>query len=211
MAPTVQVEALMTPSMVLALPARAQMSPFADGCRAAALDFVNRVSVRADKHTLAQWLRGPYCRHVVALSPMRTRKVDASGLLRGALERLMVNARQQVSDAILAARDPGDGVAFGYSALAAGHVYRSRDVDGLEGWVPVSHPRMRLVDRVLSLVAADYLFRSDDYENALFACVRCENLVFDASRIEGRVCAAHQSDVRELVPGAVADPERAIA
>jgi hypothetical protein len=201
----------MTPSMVLALPAQAKMTPFADGCRAAVLDFVNRVSVRADKHTLAEWLRGPYRSHVVALSPMRTRKVDSSGLLRGMLERLMVNARQQVTEALLAARDPGEGVAFGYSALAAGHVYRSRDVEGIEGWVPVSHPRMRLVDRVMSLVAADYLLRSEDYESALFACVRCVNLVFDSSRAEGRTCAAHQSDVRELVPGPVAEGERQIA
>ena len=200
----------MTSSMVLALPARAQMTPFADGCRAAALDFVNRVSVRADKHALAEWLRGPYRAHVIALAPMRTRRIDSSGLMRGALERLIVNARREVTETLLSARDPGDGVAFGYTALAAGHVYRCRDIDGVEGWVPVSHPRMRLVDRVMSLVATDYLLRSDDYENALFACVRCETLVFDAGRAEGRVCPAHQSDVSELGPG-VDVAKRAIA
>jgi hypothetical protein len=197
--------------MVLALPGHSQMAPFADGCRAAALDFVNRVSVRPDKHALAEWLRGPYRVHVVALAPMRTRRVDSSGLMRGALERLIVNARREVTEALLSARDPSDGVAFGYSALAAGHVYRCRDADGIEGWVPVSHPRMRLFDRVMSLVATDYLLRSDDYENALFACVRCENLVFDAGRAEGRVCAAHQSDVSELAPGVNVRPTRAIA
>ena len=194
----------MTTSMVLALPARARMASFADGCRAAALDFVNRVSQRPDKTALAEWLRGPYRAHVVALAPMRTRRIESSGLVKTALDRLVVHAREEVSRAVLAARDPESGVSFGYTALAAGHVYRCRDAAGDDGWVPVALPRMRLIDRVMSLVAADYLLRSDDYEQTLFACMRCESLVFDAARVEGCVCAAHVSDVHELAPGAAA-------
>jgi hypothetical protein len=200
----------MTTSMVLALPAKATMTSFADGCRAAALDFVNRVSQRPDKTALAEWLRGPYRAHVVALAPMRTRRIDSSVLVKSALERLIVHAREEVSRALLEARDPESGVSFGYTALAAGHVYRCRDATGTEGWVPVALPRMRLIDRVMSLVAADYLLRSEDYEQTLFSCVRCESLVFDAARVEGNVCAAHVSDVHELALGA-ATAARAIA
>lgn len=194
--------------MILALPRGATLQGFADGCRAAALDFVNRVSVRPDKAVLADWLRGAYRAHVLALSPMRTRRIDSSGVLPGALSKLLTHARLEVLSALELARDPVEGVAFGYTALASGFLYRARDREGHEGWVPVAQPRMRLTDRVLSLVAADHLLRSQDYESAMFECTRCEMLVFDAGRVDGRVCAAHASDVRELMKGA---PRRAIA
>ncbi len=194
--------------MILALPRGARIEDFANGCRSAALDFINRVSVRADKAVLADWLRGAYATHVVAVSSMRTRRIDSSGVMPGALSKLLTHARLEVLSAIELARDPIEGVAFGYSALASGFLYRARDAEGREGWVPVAQPRMRLTDRVLSLVAADHLLRSADYETAMFECTRCEMLVFDAERVEGRVCAAHASDVRELVKAA---SRRAIA
>ena len=43
------------PPMMLALPRGARMAKVAAGCRAAALDFINRVSVRPDKAVLADW------------------------------------------------------------------------------------------------------------------------------------------------------------
>lgn len=193
-----------TPSspIVLALPAGARFTSFADGCRAAVLDFVNRVSLRPDKAVLAEWLRGPYRAHVAAIAPTRTRRIEASHVMPGALEKLLTRARNEVTDALRLSRDPSEGVSFGYSALAAGLVYRARDAAGADGWVPVAQPRMRLVDRVLSLVAADYLLRSDDYENALFECTRCECVAFDPERIEAGICEAHavRSDIRELAP-----------
>jgi hypothetical protein len=189
------------PPMLLALPRGATISAFADGCRSAVLDFVNRVSVRPDKAILADWLRGAYRSHVIAVSTMRTRRIDGSGVMPGALARLLTHSRLEVLSALELAKDPVEGVAFGYSALASGFLYRARDCEGVEGWVPVAQPRMRLTDRVLSLVAADHLLRSHDYETAMFECTRCEMLVFDAERYDGRVCAAHASDVRELMKG----------
>jgi hypothetical protein len=63
---------------------------------------------------------------------------------------------------------------------------------------------MRLAERVLSLFAADYLLRSEDYEQGLFTCAACDELHFDASRRSSGVCRAHEarahSDVRELAP-----------
>jgi hypothetical protein len=192
----------MSSLIVLALPAGARFGTFAEGCRAAVLDFVNRVSRRPDKTVVAEWLRGPYRAHVAAIAPTRTRRIETSQLVPGALEKLLVRARQEVTAALRLSRETSEGVAFGYSALAAGLVYRARDAAGADGWVPVAQPRMRLVDRVLSLVAADYLLRSDDYENALFECVRCECVAFDRLRIEGGICDAHaqRSDIRELSP-----------
>jgi hypothetical protein len=188
--------------MMLALPRGARISDFANGCRAAVLDFVNRVAVREDKSVLADWLNGTYRPLVVATAPMRPRHVHPGGVPPKALAMLLKRTRVEVTSALQLAKDPVEGVTFGYSALASGHLYRARDVDGAEGWVPVAQPRMRLTERVLSLVAADYLLRSEDYETHMFECVRCEHWVFDAERVDGRVCAAHASDVRELAPAA---------
>jgi hypothetical protein len=187
--------------LVLALSARSRVRPFADGCRLAALDFVNRVAPSGDKAVLAEWLRGPYREHVVVLARSHTRRLTAASVMPGTLEKLLSQTRLDVGLGLLRARDPEDGVSFGYSALAAGHVYRCQDAEGAQGWVPVAHPRMRLADRVLSLVAADYLLRPEDYERALYTCVNCGLLEFDAKRAAIGVCRAHaHSDIRELAP-----------
>lgn len=196
---------LQTP-LVLALPSRSLVASFADGCRAAALDFVNRVAVSRDKEVLAEWLRGPYQEHVVMLARSRSRRMGAAHVVPGALEKLLAETRLEVSVGLLRARDVEDGVGFGYSALASGFVYRCQDQTGTAGWVPVAQPRMRLADRVLSLVAADYLLRSEDYETQLFTCATCGVTAFDAERAEIGVCGAHplQSDIRELAPARLA-------
>jgi hypothetical protein len=190
-----------SPPLVLALPARSRVRSFADGCRLAALDFVNRVAPAADKAVLAEWLRGPYRAHVVVLARSRTRRMTAASVLPGTLEKLLSQTRLDVGLGLLRARDAEDGVSFAYSALAAGFVYRCQDADGAQGWVPVAHPRMRLADRVLSLVAADYLLRPDDYESALYTCANCGLVEFDPKRAALGVCRAHaHSDIRELAP-----------
>jgi hypothetical protein len=192
---------LSTP-LVLALPARSRVRSFADGCRLAALDFVNRVAESADKAVLAEWLRGPYRAHVVVLARSRTKRLGAASVVPGVLERLLSQARMDVAVKLLRARDPDDGVSFGYSALASGLVYRCQDAAGAQGWVPVAQPRMRLADRVLSLVAADYLLRPEDYETALYTCDACGLVEFDAKRAALGICRAHaHSDIRELAGG----------
>ncbi len=188
--------------LILALPASASVATFADGCRAAALDFVNRVSVRADKQELADWLRGAYRTHAVAIAHAGTQRIDAASVLPGALQKLLAGARAEVMQALARIRGQEEGVAFGFEAMASALVYRCQDAAGAQGWVPVAHPRMRLAERVMSLVAADYLLRSDDYEQALFRCEACGLLAFDAqARAAGRACRAHaRSDIRELAP-----------
>jgi hypothetical protein len=192
------------PPFVLALPAGARVASFADGCRAAALDFVNRVAPSNDKAVLADWLRGPYRAHVVTLARSRTRRMGAATVIPQALTRLLGQTRFQVILSLASASDPVDGVAFGYSALSAGHVYRAQDAYGAQGWVPVAQPRMRLADRVLSLVAADYLLRPVDYEGAFMTCAVCGRADFDLDRVADGTCAEHgrrmlQSDIRDLV------------
>jgi hypothetical protein len=192
-----------SPPLVLALPAGARVATFTDGCRDAALDFINRVSVRADKQELADWLRGPYRGHVVAIGRTSMRRMNAASVLPGALEKLLARTRFEVMLGLSRAIDAADGVSFGFDALSSGLVYRCQDADRTPGWVPVSHLRMRLTDRVLSLVAADYLLRSEDYEQALFTCSACGLVAFDAqAKARGGICRSHarNSDIRELAP-----------
>jgi len=117
------------------------------------------------------------------------------------VQKLLTRTREQVGATMLSLCDPEEGVAFGYEALAAGLVYRCQDAKGAQGWVPVAYPRMRLLDRVLSLIAADHLMRAGDYETRLFQCTACEALSFDAARRALGICGAHaHSDIRELAP-----------
>ena len=60
---------------------------------------------------------------------------------------------------------------------------------------------------MLSLFAVDSLLRPEDYELRLFACPRCESIVFDeTARIEGRCCAEiegsgkRRRDFRQSLP-----------
>jgi hypothetical protein len=185
--------------LVLALPARARVAPFTDGCRAAALDFVNRVAWRPNKEAIAAWLRGPYRAHVFAPARASGVRLQAAPVVAGALERLLVVARGEAILAMEQARD--DGPSFGFGALASGLVYRCQDSTGAQGWIPVAYPRMRLADRVASLVAADYLLRPDDYEGLLFRCPACDAWSFDAGARARGTCGAHAtSDVRALRP-----------
>lgn len=53
-------------------------------------------------------------------------------------------------------RIPSD-VAFTYAAMHDGRIERCCDATGRPGWLPIDRPNMRLTERVLSLVAVDYL------------------------------------------------------
>jgi len=192
----------MTPSpLVMALPAGARVATFTEGCRSAALDFVNRVGASRGKEQLVEWLRGPYRSHVVTLARASHRVISPAALRPSSVQKLLTRTREQIGATLLSLCDPEEGVNFGYEALAAGLVYRCQDKRGAQGWVPVAYPRMRLLDRVLSLVAADHLLRAGDYESMLFQCSACEAVAFDRERRALGICSAHaHSDIRELAP-----------
>lgn len=187
--------------LVMALPAGARVATFAQGCRAAALDFVNRVGASRGKEQLVEWLRGPYRAHVVTLAHATHRRINRGSVRPSSVQKLLTRTREQAGATMLSLCDPEASVTFGYEALASGLVYRCQDVRRVQGWVPVAYPRMRLLDRVLSLVAADHLLRSGDYESMLFQCSACEVLAFDTERRSMGICGAHtRSDIRELAP-----------
>jgi hypothetical protein len=202
-APLVHKRMYMTSSpLVMALPAGARVVKFTEGCRTAALDFVNRVGASRGKEPLVEWLRGPYRSHVVTIAHASHRRISPATLRPSSVQKLLTRTREQVGATMLSLCDPEEGVTFGYEALAGGLVYRCQDSRGRQGWVPVAYPRMRLLDRVLSLVAADHLLRAGDYESLLFQCSACESLAFDCARRALGICSAHaaHSDIRELAP-----------
>jgi hypothetical protein len=191
-------------ALLLALPRYSRLPAYADGCRAAALAFLNEVAAARPSPShpaaqLAQWLRGAYDAHVVALSASHTARLGAAGVVPSALERLLSQARLEVGLGLLRAHDPEGGVSFAYSAIAAALVYRCKDAAGAPGWVAVAQPRMRLADRVLSLVAADYLLRPEDYETGLYTCAACGKVDIDATQAAAGVCAAHADGLRSAL------------
>jgi hypothetical protein len=63
-----------------------------------------------------------------------------------------------------------------------------RDAD--LGWVPVDRQGATLHGRVLSLFAVDCMLRPHDYGSVLFACPRCESVVFsEEAKRQGRCCS----------------------
>lgn len=95
------------------------------------------------------------------------------------------------------------GKALAFRAVTSGWVARAADADGALGWVPVAKPTMRLKARILSLVAADYMMRPDDYATLLTICNRCERAVFDAGvRERGSCCRVSTSGMWVPSPAA---------
>ena len=138
-------------------------------CRLGALEFATGVARGWAKRDLAGWLAGPYRGLVEQESPLANgpmseappssaRGVSAS-LQEATLRAVMVDARAQVLDFFIVTALVKREIAN--KLLDAGHV---RAVGG--GFLPVDMPKMRLCDRVLSLLVADFLTHPAHYEDA---------------------------------------------
>jgi hypothetical protein len=190
---------------ILTLPEQIGSTALADSCRAAALAFLNE-SARWGKAELAMWLMGPYGQLTQYVSPYSKRRsgeyARQAPLLREIdarmVDRVVKNAYEEVMAAIEGTCDPEGGASFAFTMLAAGFVARCEDRGRVAGWVPTTDAR-RLADRVLSLIAADYLARPTDYDTQLTVCMTCKLVEFDeVSRARG-ICSGHGSGV--FIPG----------
>jgi hypothetical protein len=162
------------------------------------------------------WLMGPYGQ--ITQYTHAVERVTQSGryprmqapLLREIdarmVERVISSARDEVIARLGQMLDGGLGdagvgePAFVYDMVSLGFVVRCEDARQIEGWVPSSSAR-RLADRVLSLFAADYLVRPQDYEHDLAVCRKCGIVEFDQVARGRGVCGRHGSGV--YVPGGV--------
>jgi len=172
---------------------RANAVGVADACRSAALGFFAGVAEGWSKRDLAEWL-GVY--QVIAVRSVGSLTASAPDACPARLDearvrRLMSAVREDAVDIVLALTDPARGVHFGCYAVAAGLVTTYLDQQGTEAWAPVDLPRMRLLDRVRSLIAVDYLLRPLDFRSVVRVCRRCDGVFFDNGRHERAGCGRY--------------------
>jgi hypothetical protein len=187
---------------ILTLPEAAGSLAISDACRVTALEFMNE-SDRWGKAELAMWLMGPYAQLTQYVAPYAQRR---SGeyvqrpvpLLREIdvrmVERVIRSAHEEVSATLRRVSDAEAGASFAFTMLSAGFVARCEDRGRVAGWVPTSDAR-RLADRVLSLLAVDYLTRPDDYETDLAVCTQCKTVEFDVTARMRGICARHSTSM----------------
>ena len=133
------------------LPRGISVEQVGEECRRVALDFVS--DTPATKAALTAWLAGPYHSLVTIVEPDPRR----APMRAGAVIEIPAFARAYVLGVLRGMlRTPSD-VAFADAAIHDGWIESCCDATGKPGWVPVDRPNMRLTERVLSLVAVDYL------------------------------------------------------
>ncbi len=166
-------------------------------CRAAMLDFVNGAPFW-DKRALATWLVGRYAPLVknVAQPPMPRRAVL---VLEPRLVEILGDARHTLLACLRLARRNHAASAGAWRMIRLGALSPCED-DEARGWMPVSLPRMRLRDRLLSLWAVDYFADDSEYESSLAICARCQRVEFDALSVARSTCRAHSSAFSERPP-----------
>lgn len=184
---------------ILTLPDQTRSLAIACACRDVALSFLNEAP-HWGKAELAMWLMGPYAqltRYVTVDTRKKTGEhVRPAPLLREIdvrmVERVIKSARDEVLATLARTVDIEGGASFAFTMLSAGFVARCEDKSGHQGWIPTTDAR-RLADRVMSLLAADYLTRPADYESELAVCSHCQTVEFDSvTRVRG-ICARHGS------------------
>ena len=159
-------------------------------CRDAALGFLRGVTAGWDKIDLVLWLTGDYARATRHVP--RGERVAVHGSIEVeplAMDELLDKARTQLIASFEQAALDGN-LACASDCLGRGLVRKVSSVDGALLYVPVDSPRIRLRDRLRSLLAADYLNQPGDYLS-VYVCHRCENVVFDERAKRQGYCTAH--------------------
>lgn len=184
---------------ILTLPEQTGSLAVAEACRETALAFLNE-SDRWGKAQLAMWLMGPYGQLTQYVSPFSRRRTGefarSAPLLREIdarmVERVIKTAYDEVVGTLQRTSDAEGGATFAFTMIASGFVARCEDRGRIAGWVPTTEAR-RLADRVLSLLATDYLARPEDYESSLSVCSQCKTVEFDAIARSRGICHRHAS------------------
>ena len=145
----------------VALPRRVAMQEAADSARRALREFV---AMEPDEPSLADWLSGPY-REATCFVPRRARgqrPQPPPGVTPLTTTRDLITVARGTVIAALDAAHRGNEDLLGLLPPIV-HVEPAHDAGGNHGFVPIDGANMRLVDRVLALLLADYLTRPDDY------------------------------------------------
>ncbi|MEO7110625.1 MAG: hypothetical protein ABI183_09320 [Polyangiaceae bacterium] len=196
------------------------VSNVADGCRNAALHFLRGVDAGWGKRELAHWLLGPYHRlsmlRLSGTTPARSTsgffpRATANGPVSdGDVQRVMREAQEAVLG-IVSRFENGDPRVdtFIWRLQSRGIFERVVDGNGTRGLVPNESISQHLSERVLSLIAVDYVARPLDYEDRVTICRTCGDVSFsEHARARGN-CGAHDADRSgpQLRSTIEADPE----
>ena len=144
----------------------------ADAARSALTEFM---SMAPDKRALSEWLVGSYARATSyvqrrphSLPPPGSRPPPSQS---EAIEDLVVAAKTDAQSIIQAALEGGaEGLVQRLPSMVP--IMRVEDAFGGHGFAPLDGPRLRLADRVLSLIVADFLTRPDEFARAMAASPR---------------------------------------
>ena len=179
----------------------------ADACRSVALDFVRGVRHGWAKDELAAWLVDSY--HPLSLLRLSRAEIDArranghgsgifpagksSGPVREPeVVKIMWEAREEALG-VIHAFEHADPCAetFLWRLQSRGTLARIEDESGTSGLVPNELAPQRLADRVLSLLACDYVSRPLDYQDLATVCRKCGSISFREGARETRDCGEH--------------------
>jgi hypothetical protein len=176
----------------------------ADACRSAAIAFIDGVGAGWEKEELARWLVGPYHQlSMLRISHESMRSEVVSGVFPRRTEGVVVNddvvrvmwdAREEVLAVIDAfERSEPNAESFVWKLQARDVFARIEDYRGDRGFVPNEAVPQHLSERVLSLIAADYIVRPFDYEDRVAVCRSCGVMTFSENARIDRDCGVHRS------------------
>ncbi len=173
-----------------AIPGGASVHEIADRCREAALDFVAGMASAWSAIDLELWLGAPYCGATAAFGRPKGARATTFLPARGGAASAFVEASLlEVGECVremLASCAGGRQPIFVKQAIESGFVVGVTDCNGAIGYVPLDVGEMSLLDRVASLLAADFLTRPGDYR-ALTICEECGGVSFGWTSCHERV------------------------
>ncbi len=172
------------------------LSDVADLSRVAYLAIMKSAVTPFRDADLAEWSKGPYRRAVSPAGAMLGRTPTPFSIARGSVDLsvdvLTLQAREEALVALRHLKSLKEqDTSFTFEARNRGFIVECRDTAGTRGLVPVDAADMKLYERVLSLIAVDYIAHPQDFEERLAICRRCEMPFFDGIHACARGLSIH--------------------
>jgi hypothetical protein len=148
------------------LPPETSVLRVAAACRSAFLLFV-RQSGNWGKREVAEWLMNHYASAIcLGEEPAPSERKPGQSVQTEALRSLTRTARLEVLQCAQELLEHGEDATFLSRFVLQGYVVRVRDAAGREGFAPTRKRAMTFADRVLSLLAADFLTSPHQYASS---------------------------------------------
>jgi hypothetical protein len=171
-----------------------QIIGVARASRGAFVEFLSSADTMWRRRDFEEWLAGAYALVTSVtrqgLGWVRTSRAPELELENAQFIRALRSAHAGICRTLETAASPEHDFRFATRAIRQRFVVSAWDETGREGWVPVDVPGMRLLDRVKSLLAADYLTRPHDYRTLLKTCPVCHAFLFARC-----VCKVYEGDL----------------